>query len=58
VWLAKLQHDKALADFTEAIRLDPTYADAWNGRAIVWHATGKYEQAVADFTEASRLDPT
>src|SRR5205823_551843 len=35
-WWAKKEHDKALADYSEAIRLDPKDADAYNNRAWLW----------------------
>ena len=32
--------DKAIADFTKAIELDPTYAVAYNNRGFVYHDQG------------------
>eukprot|EP00330_Aristerostoma_sp_ATCC50986_P008552 CAMPEP_0114577780 /NCGR_PEP_ID=MMETSP0125-20121206/2395_1 /TAXON_ID=485358 ORGANISM="Aristerostoma sp., Strain ATCC 50986" /NCGR_SAMPLE_ID=MMETSP0125 /ASSEMBLY_ACC=CAM_ASM_000245 /LENGTH=36 /DNA_ID= /DNA_START= /DNA_END= /DNA_ORIENTATION= len=29
------RYDESLASYEEAIKLDPTYADVWNGRANV-----------------------
>src|SRR5260221_235589 len=54
----KGEHDKAIADFTEAIRLDPTVADTCSGRGWCYAWTGADDKAIADFTEAIRLDPT
>jgi len=47
---------KAVADFTEAIRLNPN-ADAYHHRGLVYADTGDTAKAIADFTEALRLDP-
>ena len=51
------QREQALADFSEAIRLDPEYASAYYNRGITYDDLGQYEQALADYTEAIRLNP-
>jgi tetratricopeptide (TPR) repeat protein len=42
---------------SEAIRLDPTYAAAYVGRAYVWRSRSDYAKAMDDCNEAIRLDP-
>jgi tetratricopeptide (TPR) repeat protein len=49
--------DQALADFDEAIRLDPSPAMAWYQRGVVHQRRKEYEPAVADLTEAVKHDP-
>src|SRR4029077_7632168 len=49
--------DRAIADFTEAIRLDPSYAIAYSNRGSDYSRKGKNDRAIADCTEAIRLDP-
>ena len=49
--------DSAIADFTEAIRVDPTYADAYYMRGGAYQEKGDFDSAIADFTEAIRLNP-
>ena len=49
--------DKALAEYTEAIRLDPNDADAYNNRGIADNNNADYAEALADFTEALRIAP-
>ena len=49
--------DKAIADQTEAIRLNPTFSDAYQERGIVYFAIGEYDRAIADQSEAIRLNP-
>ncbi len=49
--------DEAIADFTEALRLDPKNGQAYCGRGHTWAAKGDYGKAVADLTEAQRLVP-
>jgi hypothetical protein len=51
-------YGKAIAEFTEAMELDPNYADAYAGRARAYYAQKNYDRAIADYTEAIRLKPT
>ena len=53
----KGEHDKAIADFPEAVRLDPKHAKAYCNRGGVYYVKGEHDKAIADFTEATRLDP-
>ena len=50
-------HDGAIADSTEAIRLDPKDAVAFNNRGNAWYGRKDYDGAIADYDEAIRLDP-
>jgi tetratricopeptide (TPR) repeat protein len=54
---AKGDYDGAIADFSEAIRLDPKFAIAFSGRGLAYSAKGDHDRAIADFNEAIRLDP-
>jgi tetratricopeptide (TPR) repeat protein len=49
--------DRAIADFNEAIRLDPNLAMAFLGRGIAFSDKGDNDRAIADFNEVIRLDP-
>jgi tetratricopeptide (TPR) repeat protein len=49
--------DRALADFAEAVRLNPKQADIYVSRAAVWKDKGQYDRAIADFDTAIRLAP-
>jgi tetratricopeptide (TPR) repeat protein len=51
------EHDAALADFTEALRLDPKRAMVYNSRAAVYGILRRDAEAVADYDEAVRLAP-
>ena len=57
VYLAKKDNDKAIADFTEAIRLDPPFATAYLNRGLALQAKNEPDKAIADYTEALRLNP-
>ncbi len=54
----KGEFDKALNDYSEAIRLDPTQARTYNNRGLAYQAKGDLDQAIADFSEALRLEPS
>ena len=47
----------AIADFDEAIRLDPDYAIAFYNRGIARGEAGDLEGAIADVEQGSRLAP-
>ena len=49
--------DKAISDFTTAIRLEPKDAILYLSRGIAFSARGQLDEAIADFTEAIRLSP-
>ena len=49
--------DKAIADLTEAIRLDPNNSEAYFERAAEYRGKGEDDKASADLTEAIRLNP-
>jgi tetratricopeptide (TPR) repeat protein len=48
---------KAVAEFTEAIRLKPDAAHLYNLRGTAYDEMGEYDKAIADYDEAIRLDP-
>ena len=48
-------YDKAISDFTEAIRLDPQFAPAYYNRGTAYLHKGDHAKANADFATARRL---
>jgi tetratricopeptide (TPR) repeat protein len=48
---------QTIADFDEAIRLDPIDAIYYNNRGQSYVAIKQYERAIADFDQVMRLDP-
>ena len=46
-----------MADFKEAIRLDPKDSFAYHRRGFAWQSKGDFDKAIADHDEAIRLDP-
>jgi tetratricopeptide (TPR) repeat protein len=49
--------DKAIADYTDAIKLDPKHIEAILYRGGCLTLTNNLERAVADYTEVIKLDP-
>jgi tetratricopeptide (TPR) repeat protein len=50
-------YPKAIADFTQAIKLDPKLVPAYYYRADVYSQLGRQKQAVADYTTIISLKP-
>jgi lipoprotein NlpI len=49
--------DRAIADYNEAIRLNPKDFDNFTNRGLVYMHKGDFDRAIADYNEAIRLDP-
>jgi tetratricopeptide (TPR) repeat protein len=56
-YVTLLDYDRALSDFTEAIRIDAGFARAFANRGAVHGAKQDFEQAIADFTRVLALEP-
>jgi tetratricopeptide (TPR) repeat protein len=50
-------HDRAIADYNEAIRLNPKDDTPYNGRGNAWSDKGDFDRAIADHSQAIQLDP-
>jgi carboxyl-terminal processing protease len=53
----KNDFDRAIADYSEAIRLDPKYALAFGNRGSTYDDKKEFDRAIADYNEAIRLNP-
>jgi tetratricopeptide (TPR) repeat protein len=49
--------DRAIADYTQAIRTDRSYATAFVNLGMVWRDKGEIDRALANFNEAIRVNP-
>lgn len=48
----------AIAQYTEAIRVNPNYRRAYYNRALAYQKQGDNDQAEADYRQVIRIDPT
>jgi tetratricopeptide (TPR) repeat protein len=53
----KKEYDKAIGDYSEAIRISPNFASAFSHRGKTYCDKKEYDRAIKDFTEATRLTP-
>ncbi|MCA9895647.1 MAG: tetratricopeptide repeat protein [Anaerolineae bacterium] len=51
------EYEAAIADYTQAILLEPQYVEAHNNRGNAYSELQQYEEAIADFTQAIAIDP-
>jgi len=49
--------DRAIADYDEAIKLNPNYAFPYNNRGLAYEKKGEVDRAIADYDKAIALDP-
>jgi len=57
VYFQNKQFEIALEEFTEASRIDPSFALAYNGLGLVHSALGQHDIADANFRKAIQLEP-
>ena len=56
-WSCKGDNDKAIADYTAAIRLNPKEAVTFYDRGLAYENKGDHGKAIADYTAAIQLNP-
>ena len=54
-WSNKGDYDQAIKDYSEAIKLDPGLAVAWNNRGSAYKKLGNEAKAKADLLKAEEL---
>jgi tetratricopeptide (TPR) repeat protein len=55
--IGRKDYDKAIADYTQAIHIDPKFATAYSNRGSAYGMKGDYDKAIADYTKAMELNP-
>jgi tetratricopeptide (TPR) repeat protein len=53
----KGDYDRAVADLTESVRLDPGHVDPFYLRGLAYDAKNDHDRAIADFGHALQLKP-
>ncbi|HOI73387.1 MAG TPA: tetratricopeptide repeat protein [Syntrophales bacterium] len=56
-YVAKGMLEIAVANYSRAIELDPSFAEAYNGRGITYEAIQRADLAISDYDAAIRLKP-
>lgn len=56
-WVASGELQKGLADYNQAINVEPKYWRAIANRALAWEEKGELEQAIADFNQVLQQYP-
>jgi tetratricopeptide (TPR) repeat protein len=60
MWGRKNDREKAIADLSESLRLDPNDVHTLKSRGLLWLGTSepdRFERAIADFEEVRRIRP-
>ncbi len=55
--LANDRHERAIALYERATRLDPSLALAWNGLSVAWRHRGDLDRAIAAARRLAELEP-
>jgi tetratricopeptide (TPR) repeat protein len=56
-YVAKGMLEIAVANYSRAIELDPSFAEAYNGRGVTYEAIQRSDLAISDYDAAVRLKP-
>lgn len=54
--LSNTRYTEAIATFTDAIELDPTFAEAWNKRATAYYLRGSFKESISDINQTLSLE--
>ena len=57
LYARRADYERAKADFSEAVQLNPSLAAAYINRGLVHYHERSYREALADFTQTIALDP-
>ena len=53
----KRQYDRAIQDYDQAIRLEPSHVANYTNRGIAYKNSGQLDRAIQDYDQAIRLNP-
>ena len=57
IWQSKQDYEKAIQDYSAALKKDPAFAPSYYGRASAYSKSNNLPRAIEDAKEALRLDP-
>jgi len=56
-FMAQGEYDRAIASFDKAIRIEPSFAEAYCNRGTAYYEKGQCDAAIADFSKAIENEP-
>ena len=56
-WRRHLKLDEAIADYTQALQINPRYAAAYIARGQTWKQRRSFDQAIREFSALIQIDP-
>ena len=57
IWFNKRNYNRAIADYTRALKIDSRSVDAYLARGLAWEGIGNYAMSIPDYTKAIELNP-
>jgi tetratricopeptide (TPR) repeat protein len=57
-YASEKQYDRAIEDYSQAIRLAPGYWEAFNNSGIAYESEKEYDRAIEEYTQVIRLEPS
>jgi tetratricopeptide (TPR) repeat protein len=57
IYKQRKDYDRAIADYSEAVKIDPQYVNAYINRGMAYDSKGDNDAAAADFSRAIELKP-
>ena len=57
VYNSKGEYGRAILEYNKAIKIDPTFINAYNNRGNSYRNKREYDRAILDYTKAVKIDP-
>lgn len=55
---AEEEYDKAIKSFKKAVKIDPSFAFAWDNLGLAYRKTQRYKKAIKSYEKSIEIDPT
>ena len=56
-WIRRGEFDKAIADFNQALAINPNHVASYGNRGNAWREKGEYNNAIADYNQSLAINP-